>query len=269
MFPYIMSKLLDYFSFKYSRFSVTKSKETTARISLFRELNIPCIYTMEASFCGANQGDLKDMHFTAEHFKLAGKKLFDALIVYHKIDCYEVIHGHKQILELPEKSEEQKTLNLDDICNEFKQRQDELLNDTEADSSAGSDSEPSEDNMSDNEILKILPLKSKRKRPNKLISQNSFKKRQKELDKRLREKAAAKKEELEKKLSKSPVKRVSNYRNILKDRFNLGKIKKVEMVDAWTQTSNPDQDKSTNETIEKSDIPQLKTHESLNSNFLS
>lgn len=50
MFPYIMSKLLDYFSFKYSRFSVTKSKETTARISLFRELNIPCIYTMEASF---------------------------------------------------------------------------------------------------------------------------------------------------------------------------------------------------------------------------
>ena len=85
----------------------------------------------------------------------------------------------------------------------------------------------------------------------------------------MREKAAAKKEELEKKLSKSPVKRVSNYRNILKDRFNLGKIKKVEMVDAWTQTSNPDQDKSTNETIEKNDIPQLKTHESLNSNFLS
>lgn len=50
IFPFIMSKLVDYFSFQYSRFSVTKSKETTARISLFRELNIPCIYTMEASF---------------------------------------------------------------------------------------------------------------------------------------------------------------------------------------------------------------------------
>jgi len=50
MYPYIMSKLLDYFSFKDSKFSITKSKEKTARISLFRELKIPCIYTMEASF---------------------------------------------------------------------------------------------------------------------------------------------------------------------------------------------------------------------------
>lgn len=50
MFPYIMSKIVDYFSFGDSRFSVKKSKEKTARISLFRELNIPCIYTMEASF---------------------------------------------------------------------------------------------------------------------------------------------------------------------------------------------------------------------------
>lgn len=124
------------------------------------------------------------MHFTAEHFKTTGKKLFDALIIYHKIDCYEVLNGHKQILELStKKAEEDKNLNVDEIFNEFKERQDELLNDAEADSSAGSDSEPSEDNMSDNEISKILPLKTKRKRTNKLVSQNSFKKRQKELDK--------------------------------------------------------------------------------------
>jgi len=50
MFPYIMSKLTDFFSFSSSKFSMTKSKETTARISLYRELQIPCIYTMEASF---------------------------------------------------------------------------------------------------------------------------------------------------------------------------------------------------------------------------
>ena len=50
MFPFIMSKLTDYFSMKYSRFSMSKSKETTARISLYRELGIPMIYTMEASF---------------------------------------------------------------------------------------------------------------------------------------------------------------------------------------------------------------------------
>jgi hypothetical protein len=52
-----MSKLCDYFSFEQSRFSVHKSKEETARVTLWRELMIPCVYTMEASFCGADKGD--------------------------------------------------------------------------------------------------------------------------------------------------------------------------------------------------------------------
>lgn len=54
LFPYIMSKLLDYFSYDYCRFSCHKSKESTARIALFRDLKITNIFTMEASFCGAN-----------------------------------------------------------------------------------------------------------------------------------------------------------------------------------------------------------------------
>ena len=93
LFPYIMSKLWDYFSFKYSRFSLTKSKETTARISLYRELNIPWIYTMEASFWGANQGELADLHFNEEHLVNIGRKLIFALIPYCKIDPYEVVYG--------------------------------------------------------------------------------------------------------------------------------------------------------------------------------
>ena len=60
MFPYILSKLCDYFSFEQSRFSMHKSKEATARISMWKELKIPAIYTMEASFCGADIGSAKD-----------------------------------------------------------------------------------------------------------------------------------------------------------------------------------------------------------------
>lgn len=60
MFPYVLSKLCDYFSFEYSRFSVHKSKEATARVALWREVNSPMIYTMEASFSGADKGQLKD-----------------------------------------------------------------------------------------------------------------------------------------------------------------------------------------------------------------
>lgn len=155
---------------------------------------------MEASFCGANQGNLKDIHFNNEHYATAGRNLLNALIIYSKIDCYEVIHGKKQLIQ------EQNFLNLDKIKSEFEESKEELVAE-DSDDSDGSDSEPSDDNMSDDEIAKILPIKPKKKRSSKLTTQNSFKKRQKEIEKRMREKLLIKREEMEKKsLSKSPVK---------------------------------------------------------------
>ena len=85
VFPFIMSKLLDFFSFEYSRFSVHKSKEATQRVTLWRELKIPNVFTMEASFCGPDKGENKNKHFMPEQLMLAGKKLMEALIVYSKI----------------------------------------------------------------------------------------------------------------------------------------------------------------------------------------
>lgn len=58
VFPYIMSKLCDFFSFEQSRFSISRSKESTARVAMYRELNVTNIFTMEASFCGADKGVL-------------------------------------------------------------------------------------------------------------------------------------------------------------------------------------------------------------------
>ena len=85
-FPYIMGKIVDYFSYKNSKFSYSRTKEATARIALYKEVKIPNIFTMEASFCGASQGDLSGVHFNTDHFKLAGKSLFDALIISENID---------------------------------------------------------------------------------------------------------------------------------------------------------------------------------------
>jgi hypothetical protein len=65
---------------------MSRSKEGTARMSMFNELNIPNIFTMEASFCGANRGDMKDQHFTSDSFMNAGRKLLEAIIVYFHID---------------------------------------------------------------------------------------------------------------------------------------------------------------------------------------
>ena len=65
LFPYILSKMLDYFSFPGSRFKMQRSKESTARVALFKELkNNPNIFTMEASFCGASLGEFSGKHFT-------------------------------------------------------------------------------------------------------------------------------------------------------------------------------------------------------------
>mmetsp|Transcript_27276 Transcript_27276/g.27147 ORF Transcript_27276/g.27147 Transcript_27276/m.27147 type:complete len:237 (+) Transcript_27276:213-923(+) len=214
---------------------MSKSKESTARISLFKDLNIPMIYTMEASFCGADQGELEGMHFNSEHFNKVGRNLFHALILKLKIDPYEIVEGKPQILEMKE-SEENSKINYDDLMEEYEEKEAELLVESDDGSSAGSDSQPSEDNMSDDEISKILPLKVNKKKQKKLPTQNSFKKRNKELELKMREKIKKKKEQ--ERAKKSPMKRISNYKNALKGKFNLSRISKVKMVDNWTQTSN-------------------------------
>jgi hypothetical protein len=37
---------------------------------------------------------------------------------------------------------------------------------------------------------------------------------------------------------KSPMKRILNYKNALKDRFNPSRIRRIKMIDNWTQTSD-------------------------------
>ena len=54
MYPFILSKLSQYFSYPYCSFKMQKAKESTLRISLFKELNCALIYTLEASFCGTD-----------------------------------------------------------------------------------------------------------------------------------------------------------------------------------------------------------------------
>jgi hypothetical protein len=57
IFPYLLSKLCPYFSFNSSRFAMQKSKEATLRMALYKELQTtPNIFTMEASFCGNDEG---------------------------------------------------------------------------------------------------------------------------------------------------------------------------------------------------------------------
>lgn len=65
---------------------MNRLKEGTARIAMFKELNIANIFTLEASFCGADKGNYKDQHFSTDYLMMAGRRLLETLIVFCKID---------------------------------------------------------------------------------------------------------------------------------------------------------------------------------------
>ena len=85
---------------------MSKAKDGTARIAMFKELNIANIFTMEASFCGADRGKYKDQHFSSEHLMVAGRKLLESLIVYSKIEVKQSIKTIKKPLEEEQEDEQ-------------------------------------------------------------------------------------------------------------------------------------------------------------------
>ena len=56
-----------------------KSKESTARITMFHQLRIPFVFTLEASFAGANRGNLQGKHFSIGDLKNIGKYVLKAI----------------------------------------------------------------------------------------------------------------------------------------------------------------------------------------------
>jgi hypothetical protein len=79
-FPYLLSKICDFFSFSECTFGVQKSKASTARIALWKIVNTPAVYTIEASFYGASIGSLHDKHFDTSDYQLMGSRLCEAMI---------------------------------------------------------------------------------------------------------------------------------------------------------------------------------------------
>ena len=74
IFPFMMSKKTDAISFKDCRFGVQPSKEKTARISLWKELRVASVYTLEASFYGKQAGETKK-HYSIQDLLDIGKNL--------------------------------------------------------------------------------------------------------------------------------------------------------------------------------------------------
>eukprot|EP01038_Epipyxis_sp_PR26KG_P005033 gene5033-7023_t len=71
-----------YVSYADCSFHVRKGRESTARVVVSKEMNIPCSFTLEATFCGSNYGVLKYCHMNIGHLQEVGAALCDAFLNY-------------------------------------------------------------------------------------------------------------------------------------------------------------------------------------------
>lgn len=86
VFPLLFSKVCDNFSFEGCSFAVQKSKESTARVVIFKELSLFNSFTCECSFCGPDRGPYKDCHFTISMMLDMGRQFCLTLLDYAETD---------------------------------------------------------------------------------------------------------------------------------------------------------------------------------------
>lgn len=72
-----------YVSYDDCSFHVKKGRESTARVVVAKELNIPLSYTLEATFCGSNYGALKYSHMNIGHLQEVGSAMCDAILNFY------------------------------------------------------------------------------------------------------------------------------------------------------------------------------------------
>lgn len=153
-YPYTLSKISNFFSYKYCTFNIHKSKESTMRVALFKETKVPNIYTLEASFAGCNFGLLEGSHFSTGDFKKMGEEIGVALMLINNlsVDLKFEVNNRTEVLELMKK--------------------DPVAMENHEESSSGSDSDPSEDDLDSQVLAKLLePVKQKTTRNSQISPQ--------------------------------------------------------------------------------------------------
>jgi cytosolic carboxypeptidase protein 2/3 len=74
------------FSYDDCNFEVQKSRESTARVVMWREFNLINSFTLEASFCGPTRGPLKGCHFNPQALEECGRFFCKSLADYVEKD---------------------------------------------------------------------------------------------------------------------------------------------------------------------------------------
>ena len=154
-FPFVCGKISDIILFNKSYFSMPKFKKGTARINLFNELNIENIFTLETSYFGCNQGKYNNNYFNIDILKEIGRDICRGILLcqYNK---------DKKINFELKKNIEEINQEFNEYINNYdkKNNNDEILDDMDI---SESESEPSRDNLEEEEIRKLFDFFNKRK----------------------------------------------------------------------------------------------------------
>ncbi|GFO08515.1 cytosolic carboxypeptidase 1 [Plakobranchus ocellatus] len=78
--PRLLNTTCPSFSLKNCNNMVEKVKENTARVVVWRQLNVVRSYTMESSYCGCDEGKYKDAHINTEMLEEMGHTFCETLI---------------------------------------------------------------------------------------------------------------------------------------------------------------------------------------------
>eukprot|EP00929_Paragymnodinium_shiwhaense_P047804 TRINITY_DN24257_c0_g1_i4.p1 TRINITY_DN24257_c0_g1~~TRINITY_DN24257_c0_g1_i4.p1 ORF type:complete len:946 (-),score=227.62 TRINITY_DN24257_c0_g1_i4:494-3331(-) len=100
IFPRLLCRSSDCFSFDDCCFKTQKNKESSARVVVYKELSVTNSFTLEASFCGADFGPLGDQHFTTRHLEEMGYMVCDAILDFCDPDQTKVIMVCKELQAL-------------------------------------------------------------------------------------------------------------------------------------------------------------------------
>jgi len=96
VFPYLLEKQAESFSYSDCSFVVQRAKEGTGRVVGWKELQIQNSFTIEASFCGSDFGKYADLHFNTSMLTEIGPHLCEAIIEYEKLIADQV--QYKQVI---------------------------------------------------------------------------------------------------------------------------------------------------------------------------
>ncbi|RUS75866.1 hypothetical protein EGW08_016387 [Elysia chlorotica] len=78
--PRLLNSTCPSFSLKNCNYVVEKAKENTARVVVWRQLNVVRSYTMESSYCGCDEGKYKDAHINTDMLEEMGHLFCETLI---------------------------------------------------------------------------------------------------------------------------------------------------------------------------------------------